>query len=585
MIRALVQAAERFQTEGKLPPTGYKPKIPKWIITLEGTKAYLEGPYTARELDRVYAPDRQRSGTSPEPFLLFDKAQYVLGIPKDDAKSAELHEKFMTLLKEAAEYTGEESLYRIIEFLQDPRLEGLEKIAPKDLVAIRAEPDRYPFELDSVQEFWAKYLSSNLTTQYQAICSICGKHNNVLRILPREVVVLGQKCQITSFNKNAFLSFGREQTANAPICFDCASKAIDALDYLIRDEKHHKSLWFNPRTNNSLENQLAVFWLDKRVEVSFEDKTYDVEELLSLVFIEEDPDSVSLVAELSQLEELLSLPWTAREAALRLNDRYFYLAILSANKGRLVVREWLETNLETIKSNLGKFLQATRIISPWGDEPRPLSIHTLVSACEGASPNITRGLLRTAFLGYAPPHELLGAALRRFRLPNVLQDSRNARQLQALAAALKLQLFYGREEVKRMDQLDSQRKSPAYLCGRLLAVLEEAQQRASGFKLNKTVVDRFYGAASTAPAATFGGLLRLATTAHLPEVGREVNELVEEILSLLDEVGGFPKTLTQKEQAEFALGFYHQRAHFRAQRGKKETQTGGEEQRKPEEEG
>lgn len=242
MLRALVQAAERFREEGNLPPTGYKPKIPRWIITLESEKAYLEGPYTGKEIDKVYAPDRQRSGTRPEPFLLLDKAQYIFGIPKDE-KAIELHKKYMALLEEAARETREPSLYRILEFLQDPQLYGLEKINPGDLVVIRVEPVRYPFELRSVQEFWSKYLSRSLTVEHRATCSVCGTETNILRILPREIVVLGQKCQITSFNKDAFLSFGREQTANAPICFDCASKAIDALDYLIRKERHHKIIW------------------------------------------------------------------------------------------------------------------------------------------------------------------------------------------------------------------------------------------------------------------------------------------------------------------------------------------------------
>ena len=119
-----------------------------------------------------------------------------------------------------------------------------------------------------------------------------------------------------------------------------------------------------------------------------------------------------------------------------------------------------------------------------------------------------------------------------------------------------------------MCELNSSHKSGAYLCGRLLAVLEEAQLRASGFNLNKTLVDRFYGAASTAPATVFGGLIRSATTAHLPAVGKEVNILMEEVISALDEGQGFPKTLSLVEQAEFGLGFYHQRAAFRSKRNK-----------------
>ena len=122
-----------------------------------------------------------------------------------------------------------------------------------------------------------------------------------------------------------------------------------------------------------------------------------------------------------------------------------------------------------------------------------------------------------------------------------------------------------------MERLDPGRRTPAYLSGRLLAVLEEAQKRAQGFQINRTLVERFYGAASTAPAATFGMLLRTASVAHLPKAG-PLNPLVEEVLSALDDAGGFPKTLTLEEQAEFALGFYHQRADFRARNREKQTE-------------
>ena len=125
-----------------------------------------------------------------------------------------------------------------------------------------------------------------------------------------------------------------------------------------------------------------------------------------------------------------------------------------------------------------------------------------------------------------------------------------------------------------MEQLDPNKTSPPYLCGRLFAILEEAQQRASGWGLNTTLVDRFYGSASTAPASVFGTLIRAATTAHLPKLRKEqrgyrnVEELLENVAVQLSTTGGFPLTLTTKEQAEFALGFYHQRADFRAGRGK-----------------
>ena len=117
-----------------------------------------------------------------------------------------------------------------------------------------------------------------------------------------------------------------------------------------------------------------------------------------------------------------------------------------------------------------------------------------------------------------------------------------------------------------MTELGLSNREPAYLCGRLLAEIEAAQRAAiPGAKA--TVVDRFYGAASTAPASVFGNLLR-GTQAHLGKLKRDrpgayvgIQQRLEEIMSGLQ---AFPRTLSLDEQALFVLGYYHQRAHDRA---------------------
>ncbi|GBD17248.1 hypothetical protein HRbin26_02167 [bacterium HR26] len=300
----------------------------------------------------------------------------------------------------------------------------------------------------------------------------------------------------------------------------------------------------------------------------------DIEQLLSSlgnVLAPEQPVNEAPTPALPQLARLLELPWRPEEAGLNLDEYGFYLAILSPNVGRIAVRDWITVSLTQLRENLRRFLTATSIVSPWGERVSPQPIARILQAAQATNPNLTRGLLRCAYLGESPPPGLRDAAVLRFRIPSVLQDPREGWRVQALVSALKLVSFYGKEEARTMDRLAPQHARSPYLCGRLLAILEEAQLRAANFNLNRTIVDRFYGAASTAPAATFGGLIRLATVAHLPEVGRDVRILLEDVLSMLDEAGGFPRVLTLPEQAEFALGFYHQRADFRSRRGKRAT--------------
>lgn len=126
-----------------------------------------------------------------------------------------------------------------------------------------------------------------------------------------------------------------------------------------------------------------------------------------------------------------------------------------------------------------------------------------------------------------------------------------------------------------MVALEMDNKDPAYLCGRLLAELEAVQRRALP-GVSATIVDRFFGTASSAPASVFGRLIRGAQP-HLARLERDrpaahhaLQRRIEDILAGLPASGdgkgpGFPRILTLEQQGIFALGYYHQRAFDRAQ--------------------
>lgn len=228
------------------------------------------------------------------------------------------------------------------------------------------------------------------------------------------------------------------------------------------------------------------------------------------------------------------------------------------------------------------------MISAWGDRPRPVSIRPMVEALATANPNITRELLRTAYTGALPPASLPVIAGQRLNHLLAHETSLRERQkgrgndqarawsdswLQALAAAIKLDLMYKGKEAERMDQVNPLFKSKGYHCGRLLAVLEEAQQIHNfwqyGKRLDTTMVNRSYGGASSRPKTSLPPLLRLAAISHLQDAGGQINQEVESIVSTLVTLGGMPETFSLGEQANFGLGFFHQRSQIRASRGRK----------------
>src|SRR5690606_5409896 len=92
-------------------------------------------------------------------------------------------------------------------------------------------------------------------------------------------------------------------------------------------------------------------------------------------------------------------------------------------------------------------------------------------------------------------------------------------------------------------------------------------------KLNTTIRDRYYGAASSSPITVFPRLLSLKNS-HLKKLneGRKIyfEKLVGEILSA---ISSFPTNLSLNEQANFAIGYYHQRQDFFTSKSEKELTT------------
>ena len=128
------------------------------------------------------------------------------------------------------------------------------------------------------------------------------------------------------------------------------------------------------------------------------------------------------------------------------------------------------------------------------------------------------------------------------------------------------------ENVKTMS-LDRASRDPAYLLGRLLAVLENLQTAAQGQNLNRTLVDRTFGAASTRPGVVFPQLIQTAQH-HFAKAGKKLGgrtvNLDKQLGEIMDglEIDGFSATLTLEQQGRFALGYYHQRqSFFRANAG------------------
>ena len=107
--------------------------------------------------------------------------------------------------------------------------------------------------------------------------------------------------------------------------------------------------------------------------------------------------------------------------------------------------------------------------------------------------------------------------------------------------------------------LNEQSTIPAYLLGRLFAVLEKLQQEAIG-DVNASIKDRYFTSACASPRSVFPTLLRLSQH-HISKVGAHyLDKRIETILGKLDvENNPIPAHLSLDDQGVFVLGYYHER--------------------------
>jgi CRISPR-associated protein Csd1 len=171
---------------------------------------------------------------------------------------------------------------------------------------------------------------------------------------------------------------------------------------------------------------------------------------------------------------------------------------------------------------------------------------------ENLGPSLVTDVFLAIVFGRRFPQTLLASAVGRCRAERKVTRER---------AAMLRAYLQRNEDMEVTVGLDQENVSVGYRLGRLMAVLERVQGAAQN-NPNKTIVDRYYGAASTRPATVFPRLIALAQH-HLAKLTGGAAVFYQSRLGeVLDGLASFPQTLRLDEQGLFALGYYHQRQEF-----------------------
>lgn len=548
-LRRLSEVYDRL--DGIDPPHHRRRPVP-WLIALAVDGRFL-GFVATRGDDgqgkEYVTPYCRRSGTRPSPFLLTDVPAAVLGLGLDKLtpeKAAERHADFRELVDRCAAACDNLEVRAVVTFLRD-HLEAArqavpEMIKPGDLLTFQVG-ERLVTDLPEVRAFWQQCQTPTESGEgLEAECLLCGKVGPVVQSHPVELHLGADRVQFVTANENAFESYGLNRSEIAPVCTPCALRYGQAADHLMTSRDHHASLG----------GLHYVYWTRRGGSGS-----------IMALFEEPQPEEV---------KRLLDRVYAPGQR-VPIEDEAFYVLAATANQSRLIVRDWLETTLGKAEANLARYFALQALVGNDGAAGDPLGVRSLLGSLvrnfDDLSPHALPALLGAALRGRPLPIWLLHQAVRR------AHGDTDHRVTRPRAMLVKMVLNSLPEAERRLpvidEALDQDNHHPAYLCGRLFALLEAAQRRAIP-GINATVADRFFATASSAPASVFPRLMRGAKT-HLSKLtGTESTRgagiaIERKIEDLCADLTAFPTVLSLTDQGLFLLGYYHQRAADRAAAG------------------
>lgn len=528
--------------------------IPRFVEAVRGKKNVS----VPEMLDVPRSPVARNDPFNSYPLLAVDDIQYVLGPGAwtkqgTEEKETRRHEAFAQLVKKAAEETGDEALQACARFYeQAEQVEAARKALAeaKSGTSIALSVGGPVVKRKAVREYWRDHYRTASQRQVSSggdgECLISGRVGPIARTHPKikGTAGVGGRAEVSlmSFDKEAFCSYGWEQNANSPVAPDRAMAYVLALNDLLKSDNKHR---------RNLAGIAFIFWTKQFT----------------------DDDVMAMLVDADQVDRLLQFDWRANP-----DPNMFYLAGVTGNGARLVIRYWVAEALHNVKANLRDWFEGLRVADAYtGETVKPPGLWRVLRTIHRDEKFVDHrvvAVMRRAVEGRAQPfgHQMLATVLNRLRISAAGRLDAVRIGLVRLCVNDLLQSEKG--EVEMQETLDVENRNKAYLCGRLMAIYDALQwtayKRADGTEVNTTVVDRYYSLAMTDPAMAFQKLDVLAQK-HLRKLRRPDLRGIEISFSRrIDEIcnaigAKFPDQLDLRDQGRFVLGFHHQRAQQREQ--------------------
>lgn len=421
---------------------------------------------------------------------------------------------------------------------------------------LSGRPDLLLHEDGQANARWKQELdNADMSGAVVAQCGVTGRREPIARIHDKIKGVPGGLATgntLVSFKNPAESSYGHEQSYNSNISETAMKKYTEAFNYLLADRRHRAMLG----------DMAAIHWA-----ASGDDKYDGLVTMLVFDDTMNDEHTDDFLSGLMKDAGQGNIGADRLRAAGNIDPNVdFYIVGLKPNAARLSVKFVYRKKMGEILCNIARHQEDLKI----SETSRPLSLWRIgkelvspKSKNEQADPALLSKILEAVIYGRDYPAALLAGIIRRVKTDSDDENNRFIKMNDVRMGVIKgcinrkARLSNQKEEIKLA--LDKENTNPAYLCGRLFAVMESIQLKAASYSLNRTIRDAYFASASSNPAVVFPKLMRLLQY-HLSKIGnpKYANDDIEEIV---DGLGNeFPGSLSLVDQGKFMLGYYQQKS-------------------------
>jgi CRISPR-associated protein Csd1 len=517
------------------------------------------------------------------PSLGADDVQYVLGWADETSKPtrvADAHAAFVALCRRWAQrYPQDPVAAAVVAFYDRGEVAKLDeskrrlKWTSKDLVLVTVD-GRPVTASDTLWQLWKTVVEERKSGggaggERRGLCLVCGGVgvllNRMPQALPKALVPRAeQEVALVSANKPIHTYDFSEGLGTAPICVDCGQAAVANMRTVLEDDLHTFSF---PRQRTRL-----AWWITHGGDES------------TIALLNDRP---------SRIADYLNSVKTGTRQRMIDDDHHLCSVTVSGNVARLVVHDWINMPLPVAEQSIERWFDDQKVVHRWRDGHAGFPVWLLVTCAGQWLPgagqrgryiplfdkaadrpdDLAHLLVRSALHGAALPPHVLAHIVRRIRTDVHLDEARIA-----LLRVAMIRQHTSTVETP-MAGLDPTNTNPAYVCGRLFAVLEATQRAAyrRDQEPNTTFFDRYFAGAVANPrvAIVQGSQLSAAWLKRIRGSGERdtdngsgnkrlgayyaLKNRLDELHQMLA-VQPLPARITTAEQSLFIIGYHHQRA-------------------------